>query len=309
MQPSAPERVRFLKSALLVSRVALGLCALVLAAGLLAGCGDATSIGGPSAFTPPDTLDAPTQAEREAAITALESMKRSTFDSAFVRLADYRFRRTLRTERLQPGSDSVLAFYDRTFRYAPARTSRASSEASSGTSSGTSSSAPPSPRAERIAADSSGSFDASFLADFAPASAPGSLPYDLTTYAFPDDPAYLAQKTRSSFTYRLQRDTLEGVPVQIVEVRALGDGQGAEQSVRYARLTLHDATRQLLAAEAVRTERVLLFSEDSHFSLRLQQTPNGQWVPAATRLRARVDVPFRDPQEFRSVSTYTNVED
>lgn len=305
MQPSALERVSFLKSAPPVFRAALGLCVLVLAAGLLAGCGDGTSIGSPSAFTPADTLDAPTPSEREAAIATLESMKRSTFDTAFVRLADYRFRRTLRTERLQPGSDSVLAFYDRTFRYTPSRTSRASSRSAPDDSS---SASPPTPRAERIAADSSGSFDASFLADFAPASAPGSLPYDLTTYAFPDDPAYLAQKTRSSFTYRLRRDSLQGVPVRIVEVRARNDGQGAEQSVRYARLTLHDATRQLLAAEAVRTERVLLFSEDSHFSLRLQRAPDGQWIPAATRLRARVDVPFRDPQEFRSVSTYTNVE-
>lgn len=297
MQPSALERVRFLKSALPASRPALGLCALVLAAVLLAGCSDATSIGGPSAFTPPDTLSAPTQAERQEAIATLESMKRSTFDSAFVRLADYRFRRTLRTERLQPGSDSVLAFYDRTFRYTPSPSSRASADTSR-----------PSSTAERIAADSSGSFDASFLADFAPASAPGSLPYDITTYAFPDDPAYLAQKTRSSFVYRLRRDSLQGVPVRVVEVRARSEGQGAEQSVRYARLTLHDSTRQLLAAEAVRTERVLLFSEDSHFSLRLQQGPDGRWLPATTRLRARVDVPFRDPQEFLSVSTYTNIE-
>lgn len=243
----------------------------------LVGCRGATSTGGTSEFAPRDTLATPSSAERDSALALLQRMERTVFDSAFVRLEGRGFTRRVRTEQLAPGG-SIRAWRERVLRY------------------------PPAGPASMVDTDSMGTFESGIDA-LSRESDPTARPGNLATSAFPDKPAYLTARTQEAFAYHLLDDTLGTQPVRTVVVRPRDTPTGQEQSLRYTRLHIHPATNQLLAAYAVRAERVLLFREDSQLYVRLRPV-NGTWLPHVTRFRARVDIPFRSPQQFRTTSDY-----
>jgi hypothetical protein len=278
MQPVHPEHVRFLHSAW-AARLALVL-ALVLSTGLV-GCGDDASREA-ALFAPSDRPDPPPPAERDSALALLGRMQRTAFDSAFAHLDRYGFLREMRTEQQDP-SGGVTAWRTRTLRYPSDGTAPAV-----------------------VRGDSMGTVSSSLLAPFT-SSGPEPRPTNVATYAFPDDPAYLSDRTQGAFHYGLAPPTsVDGQAARVVEIHPKPTPDGRDQVIRFARLTLARGTNELLAAHTVRSERVLLFAENSEFVLRLQRSPDRQtWVPAATRFQARVDVPFRSPRRFQTESTYS----
>lgn len=279
------EHAQFLRpsaqtSASVSAWVPLAVCS-VLVVLLVAGCDHATGRGGASPFAPQTSIGEPTEVERDSAISVLSSMQRSAFDSAFVALKSQSFTREVRTAQID-ASGSTVARRTQRIRYdSDASAGRIVSESDSGRS------------------FQSGPFDS-----LAPASDPTALPANLASNALAENPAYLSPRTRSAFRYRLDDGAYRGTPVWIVTVQARESGQGPEQSIRYTQLTITRDDRQLVAAQTIRAERALLFSEDSRFDVRLQPV-SGTWLPDETRFRARVHAPFRDPLEFRSVSTFT----
>jgi hypothetical protein len=279
MQPTSIERVRFLKSL-------SWLTACLTIAVLLTGCGEATSGGGPSAFTPENLPASAGEEERARAIELLDKMQRTTFDSAFVQLQNYAFTRTVRTER-RNGPAGPEAFRERTLTYTPDKNTTF--------------------RVASIRADSSGSFDASVLGRFAPSSNPDGIPTNLATQAFPEDPPYLAERKREAFQYNVRSDTYEGAPVNVVIVQARNGESGPEQSARFAELTLHRDTHQLLAAHTVYTERTLLYAQDTVFRILLHPAGGETWLPRETEFRALLDMILRDPLEIATRSTYSEL--
>lgn len=266
----------------------------------LTGCGRATSGGGPSPFTPSDLPPSPSEENRARAIALLDSMQRTTFDSAFVRLQNLAFTRTVRTERLRPGTTvdapgaptdpaQVRAFREREITYRPA----GSTSPNGGPF-----------EVQVTRADSSGSFDASVLGRFAPTSDPTGVPTNLATQAFPDDPAYLSEKKHEAFQYAVRSATYDGVPAHVVTITVRPKDTGTEPSARYARLTLHRDTYQLLAVHTVYTERTLLYGQDTVFAISLRRGPGDAWVPRETHFRALLKMILRDPFDIRTTSTY-----
>lgn len=278
MHPPAFEHARSLQTVPGVWRLVGGLAAALFVMTLL-GCEASTSAGRQSPFVDASTLPDVSGAERDSALAALDRMQRTAFDSSFTRLSRYAFTRTLRTEQLTP-SGAVAALRTLTLRAHP----------DSGTT--------------LVAADSIGAFQDGLFDRFASASDPAALPGALAGYVLEDKPAYLAARTREAFSYRLHPDTLDGAPVRVVTVDARPTGEGADQSIRRAVLTMTRDAHELVALSMVRAERSLLFREDSHFVVRLRRTPDGVWLPHLTRFHAHVGIPFRDAQQFRSVSTY-----
>ncbi len=248
----------------------------------LGGC--ASSSDGPAApFLPSDTIAA-AETNRDSALAVLTSMDRTAFDSAFAALDAYTTTRQLRTEQLTPDG-SVSATQTHTVRY------------------------PPAPAQGTIQArDSSGTFRAGgLLSSLASPEKPTARPNNVAPQALSDPPAYVAPRTREAFRYALAPDTgPDGRPVQVVRVQARANGPGRDQGIRFARLTLLRDTHELIALTVVRAERSLLFWEDSRLTVRLRPAPDAPaWLPARVRFRARVDVPFRAPRQFHTVSQYT----
>jgi hypothetical protein len=230
---------------------------------------------------PSDTITS--AVDRDSALAVLTSMRRTAFDSAFVRLGDYAVTRTVRTEQMTPaGTTTAVRSYE--IRYAP--------EAERGTI---------------RRRDSSGSFrDGGFFGRVAPDSDPAARPTNVAAQILPDQPAYIEPRTREAFRYALRATTVRGTPVYTLEATARAYGTGQDQGVRYARLRVHRPSRQLIGLTLVRDDRVLLFGEDSRISLDLQRTADGAWVPRESRVRAVLYVPFRTPRQFRTVSSYAN---
>lgn len=278
------EHVQFLRpsaerSAWVSAWVRVAVCG-VLVVLLATGCGHAPERGGSSSFAPQASIGEPTEVERDSAISVLSSMQRSAFDSAFVALKNRSFTREVRTTQID-ASGSIVARRTQRIRYdGNGSAGRIVSASDSGQ------------------AFQSGPFDA-----LAPSPDPTALPANLASNALADNPAYLSSRTRAAFRYRLDDGAYRGTPVWIVTVQARESGQGPEQSIRYTQLTITRDARQLVAAQTIRAERALLFREDSRFDVRLQPV-RGTWLPTETRFRARIDIPFRDPLEFRSASTY-----
>lgn len=308
MQPPRFKRVRFLKN---VERsgaafprqqnpppwhaASLSL-ALLVAVLLLPGCGGSTSSGGPSPLEPDDLPETPSSDIRAEAIALLDSMDRAAFDKAFVRLGSLPFTQTVRTERLSE-SGSVLAFREQRLRYDLNTMPSAASEQATGGS--------PTYEVTVTRADSSGSFDASVLGRFAPRRDANQPPANIATQAFPDDPAFLSARKREAFHYTYRERTYEGEPAHVVTIWAKRGESGVEQSARFAELTLHRDSHELLAARTVYAERTMLYRQDTRFDIRLYRGPGDVWLPRETTFRATLDMLLRDPRHFRTTSTYT----
>jgi hypothetical protein len=272
MHPPRSEHARSLHALVAV--------ALVVGALGLAGCGGPGARPDP-AFVPSDTITS--AVGRDSALAVLTSMRRTAFDSAFAVLDRYHVTRTVRTEQLSP-SGVATAVRSYTLRYAPAPE-----------------------RGVVQRRDSTGTFRGGGLfGRVAPARNPADRPADLTGQVLPDQPAYVEPRTREAFRYALRADTLlTETPVYVLEATARDRGTGRDQGVRYVRLLIDRASRQLVGLTTVRADAVLLFRENSRFSIHLRRTPDGaSWVPHVTRTRASVHVPFRTPRQFRTVSAF-----
>jgi len=279
MQPGLPERARFLK-------IVVGGVLLWGLAGGTAGCTNGPSPAqGYSSFGALDTI-ASSAAPRDSALALLGRMRRAAFDSAFARLDAYGVTRQVRTEQLDT-TGATTAVRTLTVRY-PA-----------GAAAGT---------VQR--ADSVGTFGRGGLfSGITPRQQPRARPPNLAAQALADQPAYLAPRTQEAYRYALRPGSLwDGTPVLVVEAKARAEGRGADQSIRYARLTIDRASHELVGLTTTRISRILLFQEQSQVTIRLRPGPSGQeataWVPHLTRVRALVNVPFRAPRQFRTVSSY-----
>jgi hypothetical protein len=237
------------------------LLSVLVAAAVLGGCSggsgspETAQTGGDrgtAVFAPARSIGEPEAAERDSALAVLTSMQRAVFDSAFARLADRSYTRRLRTEQIDPATGTTIARREQTVRR----------DESTGA-------------ATVVAtADSGAAFESGPLDTFVPASDPTDVPQNLAESAFPDDPAYLSERTRESFRYRLRPATVDGRSAWTIRIQARPE-QGAD-----------------------------LFREESRMAIRLQPESDGTWLPAETRFHARIDIPFREPLEFRTVSTY-----
>jgi len=275
MQTLLPKRAPFLH-AVLVGALLAGATLGSL------GCTTPTSGEGDPPFLSADT--ASRAVPRDSTLAVLTSMKRAAFDSAFATLDDYAVTRHLRTDRLTP-SGTTVAVRAYTVRYPP------------GTDPG-----------HILEGDSSGTFrHGGLLSGTLSTGPPSQRPSNVAALALSDQPAYLAPRTRDAYEYILRADSLrDGTPTHVVTARARAAGTGQDQGVRYARLELERATRNLIGLTVVRAEQALLFSENSRLTLQLRRAPDGAWVPGVSRFRAMVDAPFRTPRQFRTVSAYYN---
>ncbi|MEF8865040.1 MAG: hypothetical protein V5A20_04680 [Salinibacter sp.] len=272
MQPAPLKRARFL-------HIVMGGWLLVVGS---LGCTSPPEHGrGSAAFGALDTTEA-TDVPRDSVLAVLSRLNRTAFDSAFARLDAYAVTRHVRTEQLDT-TGAVTAHRTRTLRYSP------------GTAPGT---------IQR--ADSAGRFQAGgLLARLTPAQSRRARPGNVAPQALPDRPAYLAARTQEAYRYALRRDSLlDGTPTHVVEAKARLDERGADQSIRYARLTIDRASHELVGLTTTRASQLLLFRERSQVTLRLRRAPDAAWVPHLTRVRALVDVPLRAPRQFRTVSAY-----
>jgi hypothetical protein len=155
-----------------------------------------------------------------------------------------------------------------------------------------------------IRSDSSGNFDAAVLGRFAPTSAEGQSPSNLAVQAFPDDPPYLSARKQEAFHYTHRESTYEGEPVHVVTIWAKPTEGGTEQSARFAELTVHRTSNELLAARTVYAERTMLYRQDTRFEIRLHEDAGGVWLPGETTFRATLDMLMREARHFRTTSTY-----
>lgn len=259
--------------------------AVLLLGGLLSvlsGCSPSAPPDSP--FQPSDTIR--TSVERDSALAVLTSMQRTAFDSAYAVLKEYPVSRYVRTEQLD-SSGVVTAVRSYTVRYS--RGARTDS-------------------GRVVRRDSTGTFrSGGFFGRAAPARNPTGRPPNVATQVLPDQPAYVEPRTRDAFRYALRADTLQDDrPIYRLEATARNRGTGRDQNVRYVRLLIDRSSRELIGLSLVRAGRVLLFREQSRMSVRLRRAPDGAWVPHVTRVRASVDVPFRTPRQFRTVSAFYN---
>ncbi len=277
MHPRFPEHARSLQ-------ILVG--GLVLVWTVLGGTACTDAPPARSAVSPFGSVDtiASTAVSRDSTLAVLTSMERTAFDSAFVQLEEYGLTRYVRTEQFDT-TGTVTALHTRTVRYEP------------GSTSGT---------VRRR--DSVGHFrSGGILSGIAPDQQPTDRPANLAAQALPDQPAYVAPRTREAYRYALRPDSLfDGTPTYVIEARARTDERGRDQGIRYARLTIDRDSKELVGLSLVRAERVLLFGEESQLTLRLRKAPDGAWVPHLTRVRTVVSVPFRSPRQVRTVSAYYN---
>jgi len=277
MQPSPSERVRFLQM------VVGG----VLLVGVVVGsAGCSTPVPSDGTYSPFGTIDTigATEAPRDSVLAVLARMNRAAFDSAFVRLGDYALTRHVRTEQLDT-TGATTAYRSLTLQYP------------SGSGPGT---------VQR--ADSTGTFrKGGMFSGITPTQQRTTTPANLALQALADQPAYLAPRTQEAYRYALRRDSLlDRTPAFVVEAKARSDERGADQDIRYARLTIDRASHELVGLTTARAGRILLFRENSRLTIRLRPAPDpgGDWVPHLTRFRAVVDVPFRTARQFHTVSAY-----
>lgn len=237
----------------------------------------------PNAFmlAPDETAFTTSEQERSAALAVLDSLQQNVMQTSFGRLSDYAFTQRLRTEYRAPDG-TPTAYRDLVRRFPPPDSLQ---------------------RPIVLRADSSGSFDGGWLSRLLPTEVDTLV--DRAQYVLPDDPAYLAPRTREAFQYRLRPDTSFGDrPVRVVEIHAQPGEAGADRAIRHARLFVEPDTYELVGLQLVRADASLLFREDSRTHVYLQPAPDGEWVPGETELNARLKIPFQDAQRVYLNASY-----
>lgn len=225
-------------------------------------------------------------AERDSVIQWVTATNNNQFSEAFHRIQEYNYTRYSRTDQFDDDDDALVAFRERTVKHAG-----------------------PTDRRNHtiLSADSSGAYDFGFFRHFVSATVEEQDPEDLTPYLFPEDPEYLSERNYEAYLYHFISDTLMlDTRARVAEIRAIpkaGDGK----NIRRARFYFDGATRQFLAFELERIDLAMFFREESRFFVHLQHAPDGQLVPYNTRFETRITMPFKPPQIFRTVATYSDV--
>ena len=226
------------------------------------------------------------EAGRDSVLAALLSIDRTAFDHAFETLNRYSFTRHRRTEQIDD-DDRVIAFTERVVRFKKEGDGH---------------------RAVLVEADSGGTFDYGFFNRFVSENVKDVAPLDLAPYLLPEEPAFLLPRNRDAFDYRFLADTLLwDVTARVIEVHAR-PGTGDEQSLRHVRLFVDRNTGALIALAVDRTDRALLFREESRYFVHIRPTQRGDMVPYTTRYRTRIRTPFHAPRQFRTTATYYEFE-
>lgn len=226
------------------------------------------------------------EAVRDSILAILSKVGPAPFAEAFDALPDHAYNRYIRTEQFDD-DEYIVAFRERTVRYEGPADQR---------------------RFTLLTADSSGTYDFGFFRQFVSTNVEEQDPGDLTPYLFPEDPSYLAPENYDAFLYRFRPDTLmRDVTASVIEVRARpveGDGINIRRAYYY----FDKETGRLIAFQLARIDLALFFREESLFFVHLQQASDGNWLPYNTRFETRIIMPFKPPQRFRTVSTYSNID-
>ena len=225
------------------------------------------------------------ETERDSVLTVASKASSASFKAAFLELRNYDYTRYSRTDQLDDAG-FMVAFRERTVRHEGPVAGR---------------------RHMLLSADSSGSYDFGFFRHFVSATVEEQDPEDLTPYLFPDDPAYLSERNFEAYLYRFKQDTLMlNTTASIAEIRARPvDGDG--KNIRRVRFYFDQSTGRFIAFELERIDLALFFREESRFFVHLQTASNGKLIPYNTRFESRITMPFKLPQTFRTVATYSDV--
>ncbi len=223
--------------------------------------------------------------ERDSVLGLVEQASTETFKDAFLNLRSYNYTRYSRTDQFED-DDFLVAFRERTVNHFGPLDSR---------------------QYRILEADSTSDFDFGFFRRFVSTTVEEQDPADLTPYLFPEDPGYLSDRNFEAYLYRFQRDTLMlDIAARVAEIRAKPvDGDG--KNIRRARFFFDQASGQFVAFELERIDLALFFREESRFFVHLQAAPDGKLVPYNTRIETRIIMPFKPPQIFRTVATYTSI--
>ena len=225
------------------------------------------------------------EVERDSVLQLVTRASGTTFKDAFLALRNYNYTRYARTDQLDD-TNFLVAFRERTVTYTGPQGSR---------------------QHRVLSADSSGSYDFGFFRQFVSATVEEQDPEDLTPYLFPEDPSYLSDRNFEAYLYRFMPDTLMlQTSAKVAEIRARPvDGDG--KNIRRARFYFDQSSGQFIAFELERIDLALFFREESHFFVHLQNTPDGTQVPYNTLFETTIIMPFKPPQTFRTVATYSDI--
>lgn len=225
-------------------------------------------------------------AVRDSILTQLAAIRSDPFAEAFNALPHYNYTRYTRTEQFNDDA-YLIAFRERTVRHEGPAGQR---------------------QFTMLASDSSGNYDFGFFRQFVSTNVEEQDPDDLSPYLFPENPAYLDPENYDAYVYRYRSDTLmQDLTAEVIEVRARpveGDGK----NIRRAYYFFEQDTQELIAFQLERIDLALFFREESLFFVHLQRTQDGAQAPYNTRFETRIIMPFKPPQWFRTVSTYSNVD-
>lgn len=105
----------------------------------------------------------------------------------------------------------------------------------------------------------------------------------------PEDPAYLSDRFRDEFVYRVLPDTLYwGRPVQVIEVEAR---PGSRQDLRHVRFYMDRETGALIDYRLTRQSSQILYSEDSRYRVSLRPEAGGGWRPHQISIKVVMHLP------------------
>ncbi len=225
------------------------------------------------------------EVERDSVLNLVAQASSNSFKEAFLELRNYQYTRYSRTDQFDDGN-FLVAFRERTVKHSGPLDSR---------------------QYNILSSDSSGSYDFGFFRQFVSATVEEQDPEDLTPYLFPDDPSYLSSRNYDAYLYRFKSDTLMlDTSAKVAEIRAKpveGDGK----NIRRARFYFDQSSGLFIAFELERIDLAMFFREESRFFVHLQQSPNGKQIPYNTQFETKITMPFKLPQVFRTVATYSDV--
>jgi hypothetical protein len=203
-------------------------------------------------------------------IALLRDLDRASIDSAFARLPSYSYLRRVRTEQLRDQDQATIAFEERVFRHSTRHGERI---------------------VDVLATDSAGTFRIGTAGRVFATRNDEMDPTNPLPHLLPDEPAYLADRHREAFTYRMLQDTLlAGRTVRVLEVRAVPD---TDQRLRHLLFHVDPVDNALLGVYIEQRETALLFHEGSRFLVALGLAPDGRLVPDSLHYATNVRLPFR----------------
>ena len=258
---------------------------VLLCISLLIGCSSSTESEGSMPMQSVAAQLEQETVERDSVLKTVEGIQTEGFKEAFKHLAQYDYTRYIRTEQFDD-NDFMVAFRERTIRHEGEQKDRTYTVLSS---------------------DSTGSYDFGYFRRFVSDNVDEQDPEDLTPYLFPRDPTYLSSRNYEAYSYDFDADSLMlNITAQAIEIRAKpveGDGK----NIRRARYFIDPQRNELVAFELERIDLAFFFREESTFFVHVQTLSDGTIVPYNTRFETRIIVPFRDPQRFRTVASYYNI--